>query len=392
MLESPSRMEPALPEPVSGELLDLVAELSSAAGAVDARLHPTSAAGLADAVRMMNCYFSNLIEGHNTTPHEIEAAVANYIPNHGDRRNLMIEARAHIRLQREIDRQHAAGALPDPASPSFIRWLHREFYNGATADMLDVEGRFTMVPGEFRALPGEDVAVGRHQPPSASAVAAFMAHFETRYRLARLGAGSRLLAMAAAHHRLNYIHPFLDGNGRVSRLMSHAMGLQAGVGAHGLWSVSRGLARGLRSRREYKLMMDRADTPRQGDLDGRGNLSLRALQEFCAWFLTVCLDQVRFMSRLFALDALMPRLRIYAERRQWRPEAALLLQRAMQQGEVPRGDATAITGLRERSARTLLGTMTGDGILGSVTPKGPVSLRFRIDAIEILFPGLFPET
>lgn len=384
-------MEPALPDPVSGELLDLVAELSAAAGALDARLHPTSAAGLADAVRMMNCYFSNLIEGHNTTPREIEAAVADHIPKQGDRRNLLIEARAHIRLQREIDRLHASGGLPEPASPEFIRWLHREFYAGATADMLDVEGRFNMVPGEFRALPGEDVTVGRHQPPSASAVATFMDHFEARYRLAGLGAGSRLLAMAAAHHRLNYIHPFLDGNGRVSRLMSHAMGLQAGVGAHGLWSVSRGLARGLESRREYKLMMDRADTPRQGDLDGRGNLSLRALQEFCVWFLKVCVDQVRFMSRLFALDALMPRLRLYAERRQWRGEAVLLLERAMQQGEVPRGDAAAITGLRQRSARILLGTLVEDGILASATPKGPVALRFRIDAIETLFPGLFPE-
>ena len=67
--------------------------------------------------------------------------------------------------------------------------------------------------------------------------------------------------MAAAHHRLNYIHPFLDGNGRVSRLMSHAMALSAGIGAHGLWSVSRGLARGLTSRGDYKRMMDHADSP-----------------------------------------------------------------------------------------------------------------------------------
>ena len=55
--------------------------------------------------------------------------------------------------------------------------------------------------------------------------------------------------------------------------MSHAMGLSAGIGASGLWSVSRGLARGLNSRQEYKQMMDHADMVRQGDLDGRGNLS-----------------------------------------------------------------------------------------------------------------------
>ena len=121
--------------------------------------------------------------------------------------------------------------------------------------------------------PDHDNAVGRHVPPSSDRVADFMAYFESRYRLEPLGRASRILAIPAAHHRFNYIHPFPDGNGRVSRLMSHAMAHDAGIGAHGLWSISRGLARGLRSRTDYKQMMDLADTPRQGDLDGRGNLS-----------------------------------------------------------------------------------------------------------------------
>ncbi|MDF3153382.1 Fic family protein [Mesorhizobium sp. XAP10] len=57
------------------------------------------------------------------------------------------------------------------------------------------------------------------------------------------------------------MHPFPDGNGRVSRLMSHAMALEAGIAAHGLWSISRGLARGVKSRTDYKRMMDHADMP-----------------------------------------------------------------------------------------------------------------------------------
>ena len=104
-----------------------------------------------------------------------------------------------------------------------------------------------------------------------------MTYFSEKYRFKNLRAGTRILAMASGHHSFNYIHPFPDGNGRVSRLMSHAMGLSAGIGAHGLWSISRGLARGIHSRSEYKTKMDYADTPRQGDLDGRGNLSERAL-------------------------------------------------------------------------------------------------------------------
>ena len=188
----------------------------------------------------------------------------------------------------------ARGALPKPASPDFIRWLHREFYRDAPDEMLRIRGEkaeFTMTLGEWRSRPEHDVAVGRHVPPSSGRVEDFMRYFERRYRLADRGKAARIMAIASAHHRFNYIHPFPDGNGRVSRLMSHAMGLQAGIGAHGLWSVSRGLARGLESRAEYKRMLDAADTPRQGDLDGRGNLSLHALTQFTQWFLKEALNK-----------------------------------------------------------------------------------------------------
>ena len=98
------------------------------------------------------------------------------------------------------------------------------------------------------------------------------------------------------------------------------------------------------------------------------------------------------MSSLFALDTLAGRLKIYVTRREWKPEAFRLLEQTLQRGELPRGDAGRITGLKERRARDLLAALTADGILGSDTPKGAVSLRFRLDAVEVLFPGLFPET
>ena len=377
------------------EILDLVTSLSAASSALGARLHPRSAAGLADSVRIMNCYYSNLIEGHNTTPREIERALAGQLDASEERRDLQVEARAHIRVQRQIDRRHVAGELPEPASAAFIVWLHRAFYEDALETMLLIEGdgrQLRMVPGEFRSSSEHEVTVGRHYPPTGERVDAFMEYFERRYRFASLGAGQKVMAIAAAHHRLNFIHPFLDGNGRVSRLMSHAMALQAGIGAHGLWSVSRGLARGVESRGDYKRMMDHADMPRQGDLDGRGNLSRRALTEFTAWFLKACLDQVTFMGRLFALEKLVERLKLYVARRELKPEAFQLLEQVLQRGELPRGEATRVTGLKERSARALLGALVDDGIVASDTPKGAVSLRFPLDAVEILFPSLFPET
>ena len=249
-----------------------------------------------------------------------------------------------------------------------------------------------MTPGAFRSEPLHDNAVGRHLPPSSSVVGRFMEYFAQRYRFERLGPAHRILAIPAAHHRLNYIHPFPDGNGRVSRLVSHAMAHHAGLGAHGLWSISRGLARGLKSRTEYKSMMDHADMQRQDDLDGRGNLSARALAEFSVWFLQVCLDQVRFMNGLFDIDDLADRLSLHTQRTGQRPEAGTLLVEILHRGEIARGEAQVITGLGERTARDLVGELLREGLLGSPSEKGPLSLRFPIESADVLFPRLFPET
>jgi Fic family protein len=395
LVESVSRIEPARLEEASETIADVVADLSAAGAVLGSTLHPTTAANLAALVRIMNTYYSNLIEGHDTRPRDIERALAGQLDQDQGRRNLQLEAAAHVRVQAEVDRMAARETLPEPASPDFIRWLHREFYRDAPDEMLRIrreKAELTMEPGEWRSRPEHDVAVGRHIPPSSGRVDDFMRYFESRYRFADMGKAARIMAIASAHHRFNYIHPFPDGNGRVSRLMSHAMALKAGIGAHGLWSVSRGLARGLESRTEYKSMMDSADTPRQGDLDGRGNLSLRALTEFTQWFLRVCLDQVTFMSSLFDLENLSRRLRTYVERSDGlKPEAATLLEEALIRGQFERGAAPRITGLPERSARRVLNDVIAEGLLASATPKGPVSLRFPAQALEALFPLLYPK-
>ena len=396
IIEAPTRIEPARLEETPEAIADAIAALASASAALGARLHPATAANLSYLARLMNCYYSNLIEGHNTQPRDIARALVGDLDEDEGRRSLQIEAAAHVRVQEKIDRLAAEDRLPEPASRGFIRWLHAEFYRDAPEAMLRIKSahaEFRMAPGEWRSAPEHDVAVGRHVPPSSRSVESFMAHFERRYRFEGTGPAVRILAMAAAHHRLNHIHPFPDGNGRVSRLMSHAMALKAGIGAHGLWSVSRGLARGLDSRREYKTWMDRADTPRHGGPDGRGNLSRSALVDFTLWFLKVCLDQVTFMGELFDLDNLDARLARHVERSdRLKPEAARLLREALVRGRIDRGQASRITGLPERTARRVLGDVVDAGLLASATPKGPVSLRFPVDTLEGLFPRLYPET
>ncbi len=100
--------------------------------------------------------------------------------------------------------------------------MHAEFYRDAPEDVLTVKSNhaeFRMAPGEWRSAPEHDVAVGRHIPPSSRSIESFMAQFERCYRFEGVGPAVRVLATAAAHHRLNHIHPFPDGNGGVSRLM-----------------------------------------------------------------------------------------------------------------------------------------------------------------------------
>jgi Fic family protein len=166
--ETVQRIEPArivdLPETIS----DAVAELSAASATLGNSLHPLTAANLADLVRLMNTYYSNLIEGHDTRPRDIERALAGNFESNEERRNLQIEAAAHVRLQAEIDRMASLNELPEPASRDFILWLHREFYRGAEEPVLRIKGagrEFLMAPGEWRSAPEHEVAVGRHQPP-----------------------------------------------------------------------------------------------------------------------------------------------------------------------------------------------------------------------------------
>jgi len=394
--ESVARIEPARLEEPTTDIADVIAELAASSATLGKALHPRTAANLADLVRVMNTYYSNLIEGHNTRPRDIERALAGELDRDEGRRNLQLEAAAHVRLQREVDRMGNDGTLPPPASREFILWLHREFYRDAPEAMLLIKterAELRMEPGEWRTRPEEDVEVGRHVPPSSARVADFMRYFEERFQVQMMGRATQTMAIASAHHRFNYIHPFLDGNGRVSRLMSHAMAWSANIGSRGLWSISRGLSRGLESRADYKQMMNRADSPREGDLDGRGNLSQKALQEFVLWFLRVCLDQITFMSGLFELDRLAERFKTHVLRGpDLKPESVALLQEALIRGQFERGEVGRITGLPERTARRVLNDVLRAGLLASETPKGAVSLRFPADALEDLFPRLYPRT
>ncbi|HEY4368680.1 MAG TPA: Fic family protein [Steroidobacteraceae bacterium] len=372
-------------------LENLAFDLAREASELSGQLHPTVRLSVADLVRSMNCYYSNLIEGHNTHPRDIDRALAEDYSADPHKRDLQLEARAHIEVQRMIDAR--ADFPKPPASRAFIEWTHREFCSRLPNTLLTVENpdtheRLQVVPGESRQ---RGVAVGRHVPPSAEDLPAFMDRFEQVYASERLTKPRRAVAAAAAHHRLLWIHPFLDGNGRVTRLMSHAMLLDLGVGS-ALWSISRGLAR--RST-EYKRLLMAADAPRKGDLDGRGALSQSALIDFCAFFLECCLDQVRYMRELLEPAELQRRIELYVrdeEAAARLPKRSFaLLREALLSGDLDRGRVPRLIDVSERTARRVISALVEKKLLVSESHKAPLRLGFPIDVVERWFPRLYPD-
>ena len=113
-LETPQRIQPALLEETPVAVTDAVAELSAASATLGKALHPRTAANLADLVRIMNTYYSNLIEGHRTRPRDIQRALAGKFDQDEKRRHLQIEAAAHVRLQTELDKLAVKGQLLSP--------------------------------------------------------------------------------------------------------------------------------------------------------------------------------------------------------------------------------------------------------------------------------------
>ena len=73
----------------------------------------------------MNCYYSNLIEGHDTHPVDIERALKNDYSADSAKRNLQLEAKAHIAVQQWIDEE--GGLVTQAASMDGICEIHRRF-------------------------------------------------------------------------------------------------------------------------------------------------------------------------------------------------------------------------------------------------------------------------
>lgn len=398
LYHQPSAMEPLTPSAEFFHLEWLALELIKKSAQLSGALNPFTRSAIAGLVRPMNSYYSNLIEGHDTHPIDIASALAKNYAGDVKRRNLQFEALAHIELHRSLSTTIRSGEnTVNPAASHFLKDLHRRFYEHLPEAFKTIQAPdglpLTLIPGEFRT---REVEVGEHIAPAAASLSGFMSRFESVYNPAAASNRQltrRIINCAASHHRLAWIHPFLDGNGRVVRLFSDAVFMREDLDAGGLWSISRGLAR---RNETYKAKLALADEKRLSDLDGRGNLSDKRLAEFCLFFLETAVDQADFMFRILDVQGMLDRIHHFAvlmkSRKILRQESEFLLAELFLRGRVTKTGAMRITNLSDKPLKLLVEDLQRLDLLEArkesihivYYPKYPIAYS------PFLFPGLFP--
>lgn len=389
MYTEPHQFEPLLTsdariEPLLATAHDLSRLATTLAGA---RVPPE----LRSLLRSMNSYYTNRIEGQHTRPHEIDQALRQDFSKDAVLAAKQRLAVAHIEAEQALEQRYSgADGARALYSAEAVQDMHRELFGRLpTADLLTPE-KEVIKPGELRQ---RDVKVGQHVAPAFASVPVFLARWASFYGNVRRGEAA-LVAMAAAHQRLGWLHPFIDGNGRVMRLHTHTL-LNALGYTGGLWSPLRGFARS--TERYYALLAD-ADSLRRGDLDGRGNLSEQALIAWIDYVLKTCIDQVNFMAGMLDFETMKARIEAClvfeatVVKQGVRQEALRGLHYLFLSGEeMARGDFKTMLGMSDRGATDALGALVKRGLLKSDSPQGKVRFGLPQHALRFLFPLLWPE-
>jgi Fic family protein len=203
------------PEDIVPVLTDATAAVHRLGGA--SRLLPTPEILIGPYVRI-EAILSSRIEGTQATVGELlefEGAGEDVEPK-GDLQEVVNYVNAL---------NHAISRLPElPLSSRLIREAHAIL-------MANVRGEYA-TPGEFRTSqnwigpPGATLAKASFVPPPHEELADAMKQLETFVQDRSL---PNLIAIGLAHYQFETIHPFLDGNGRIGRLLIILMMIERGI-------------------------------------------------------------------------------------------------------------------------------------------------------------------
>jgi Fic family protein len=346
----------------------------------------------------VNSYYSNKIESEGTHIIDIERAMQQEYSQDTKKRNLQILSLTHITVQKECEEYFKTNPSASAYDKEFILGIHKSFYSKEGMEpFLDVthDGmQDRIVPGAIRK---RDVKVGNHIAPSADKLDSMMNEFEHLYNKSLVfNDAVKLIHILASHHRLMWIHPFLDGNGRTARLALDGAFASIKMSGYGLWNISRGLAR---NSTEYKDNLSYADMPRQGERDGRGALSSNALAQYVNFMLDISLDQVAYMNKHLKLNALTSKIELYVQRvndglldiEPLPKHSEKIFKYLLLSGECARGKIPEIIGMKERTASRLISELLKRNFIESDTKAGAIRLKIGASMASYLFPMLVPE-
>lgn len=396
-------LAPALPEPSDmDDLRDLAAEVAIRSRELEATLAPETAQAIGDKVRIINSHYSNSIEGIVSSYVEIEAGLRQeYTPFSAERCKQEIGA-AHVQVEKTLMREVLAHPEVNVSNPAFIAQIHRTFFS-----KLPPEHQYTHEGGHFTntlVLAGSfrDHPVGTNGPygviplgPATKAeLRGNMAAFGHLYNPDGFkGSEAKMVAMAAAHLKLGWLHPFRDGNGRTIRLHSSLFMARLGVNTKNLWSLSRGL--GIR-RSEYMNSLFIGNP--QPEREDRQRIRFRSenVAMFCEHFLTIAKEQVDFMRGQLRLRTVSDRIDRFAAEHlvgsaygRNKMEAARLLRAVFNEGSIERAKLPQILPtLSERTIRNITSGLVREGLLETAHIKAPFTIGLPDKAMAGYFPDL----
>ena len=383
---------------IDAELLSMAEELCIKSATLAGSHAPQVLYGIKELLRKVNSYYSNQIESEGTHPIDIDKATRQEFSSDSKEKQLQQLSLVHIEVQKYVENYFEERQTP--YSRDFILDVHRELYSHPDmAHFLHIEDKENstireMLPGKLRE---SNVKVGQHIATDYRELSGFFNKYERLYRIPNhTTQAKKLIYGLASHHRLMWIHPFLDGNGRTARLVLDGIFTSMELEGYGLWNISRGLSR--RSK-DYKRYLALADMPRQGDLDGRGALSTKAFISYIKFMLEVALDQVNFMNQNLKMNALHERIERYVrlskegffDTKPLPKYSELLFKELLMRGEVPRGKVKDIIHTKDRTATTLITALTQMDFLESDTPKSAIRLKFNAHFSSYIFPELIPQ-
>ncbi len=346
----------------------------------------------------VNSYYSNKIESEGTHIIDIERAMQQEYSKDTKKRNLQVLSLTHIEVQKQCEEYFTNPLNISAYNKEFILGIHQQFYSQEGMEpFLHISHenmQETIIPGAIRQ---REVKVGGHIAPPAREVDSLLHEFEHLYNSSlKSNDAIKLIYILSSHHRLMWIHPFLDGNGRSARLALDGAFASMGMSGYGLWNISRGLAR---NSDEYKKYLAHADMPKQGQRDGKGALSSQALASYVNFMLDIALDQVEYMNKHLKLNMLTSKIELYVQRvndgllgiEALPKHSEKIFKYLLLSGECARGKVPEIIGMKERTASRVISELLKRNFIASDSKAGPIRLKIGASMASYLFPMLVPE-